>query len=84
MLPVNFCFSDSSSFLLKERREPGKRRSRGENIFREAASARVRRRNGRTRKTVELKDKGCDIGYALAASSCEGVNSMDACTVTAF
>ncbi|HET9789735.1 MAG TPA: hypothetical protein VFR08_00375 [Candidatus Angelobacter sp.] len=27
--------------------------------------------------------KGCDIGYALAASSCEGVNSVDACTVTA-
>jgi hypothetical protein len=27
--------------------------------------------------------KGCDIGYALAAGSCEGVNSVDACTVTA-
>src|SRR6185312_16019139 len=27
--------------------------------------------------------KGCDIGYALAASSCEGVNRVDACTVTA-
>jgi hypothetical protein len=28
--------------------------------------------------------KGCDIGYALAANSCEGVNRVDACTVTAF
>jgi len=30
------------------------------------------------------KEKGCDIGYALAASSCEGTNSVDARTVTAF
>jgi hypothetical protein len=30
------------------------------------------------------KEKGCDIGYALAASSCEGANSVDACTVTAL
>src|SRR5204863_5903957 len=28
--------------------------------------------------------KGCGIGYALAASSCEGANSVDACTVTAL
>jgi hypothetical protein len=28
--------------------------------------------------------KGCDIGYALAASSCEGANNVDACTVTAL
>jgi hypothetical protein len=28
--------------------------------------------------------KGCDIGYGLAANSCEGVNSVDACTVTAL
>jgi len=28
--------------------------------------------------------KGCDFGYALAVSSCEGVNSVDACTVTAL
>ena len=28
--------------------------------------------------------KGCDIGYALAANSCEGVNRVDACTVTAL
>jgi hypothetical protein len=34
---------------------------------------------------IERKnDKGCDIGYALAASSCEGANNMDACTVTAL
>ncbi|MFI5103502.1 MAG: hypothetical protein ACHP79_01140 [Terriglobales bacterium] len=30
------------------------------------------------------KGKGCDIGYALAANSCEGVNNVDACTVTAL
>jgi len=30
------------------------------------------------------KSKGRDIGYALAASSCEGANSVDACTVTAL
>ena len=28
--------------------------------------------------------KGCDIGYALAASSCEGANSVETCTVTAL
>jgi len=28
--------------------------------------------------------KGCDLGYALAANSCEGVNNVDACTVTAL
>lgn len=27
--------------------------------------------------------KGRDIGYGLAADSCEGVNNVDACTVTA-
>ena|ERR1700719_3058963 len=27
--------------------------------------------------------KGCDFGYAPAASSCEGANSVDACTVAA-
>jgi hypothetical protein len=26
--------------------------------------------------------KGRDIGYALAASSCEGANDVEACTVT--
>jgi hypothetical protein len=30
------------------------------------------------------KGKGCDIGYALAACSCEGANSVEACTVTAL
>ncbi len=35
---------------------------------------------------LERSDRKCksrDIGYALAASSCEGVNSVEACTVTA-
>jgi len=30
------------------------------------------------------RDKGRDIGYALAAGSCEGANSVDACTITAL
>ena len=30
------------------------------------------------------KGKGCDIGYALAISSCEGANSVEARTVTAL
>jgi hypothetical protein len=30
------------------------------------------------------KGKGCDIGYALAANSCEGAFGVDACTVTAL
>jgi hypothetical protein len=30
------------------------------------------------------KGKGCDIGYALAISSCEGANNVEACTVTAL
>jgi hypothetical protein len=30
------------------------------------------------------KSKGCDIGYALAASSCEEASRVDACTVTAL
>ncbi len=30
------------------------------------------------------KGKGCDIGYALAVSSCEEASSVEACTVTAL
>jgi hypothetical protein len=30
------------------------------------------------------KCKGCDIGYALAISSCEGANNVETCTVTAL
>jgi len=37
--------------------------------------------DGKNRGT---KGKGCDIGYALAASSCEGANSVEARTVTAL
>jgi len=32
----------------------------------------------------DTKGKGCDIGYALATNSCEGVDDVEACTVTAF
>ena len=35
-------------------------------------------------KTGGRKGKGCDIGYAPAISSCEGANSVDACTVAAL
>ena len=35
------------------------------------------------RGTLE-KGKGCDIGYAPAANSCEGAFGVDACTVTAL
>jgi hypothetical protein len=34
-------------------------------------------------RTLE-KGKGCDIGYAPAAISCEGAFGVDACTVTAL
>jgi len=33
---------------------------------------------------VASNRKGCDIGYGLAANSCERVNSVDTCTVTAL
>jgi hypothetical protein len=39
---------------------------------------------GKIELASSRKGKGCDIGYALAASSCEGANSVDACTVTAL
>ena len=35
-------------------------------------------------KRQDKNSKGCDIGYALAANSCEGAGNVDACTVTAF
>jgi hypothetical protein len=35
-------------------------------------------------KEAVSNSKGCDIGYALAANSCEGANSVDTCTVTAL
>jgi hypothetical protein len=34
--------------------------------------------------TARQNSKGCDIGYALAISSCEEANSVEACTVTAL
>ena len=36
----------------------------------------------RRSEKLETNRKGRDIGYALAASSCEGANRVDACTVT--
>ena len=40
-------------------------------------------RPGLGREETLEKSKGCDIGYALAVSSCEEANSVDARTVTA-
>jgi len=42
------------------------------------------RRNLAAELYIGGKNKGCDIGYALAASSREGANNVDARTVTAF
>jgi hypothetical protein len=35
-------------------------------------------------KMIETNGKGCDIGYAPVANSCERANSVDACTVAAL
>jgi hypothetical protein len=35
-------------------------------------------------KSSQKKLKGCDIGYALATSSCEEANSVETCTVAAL
>jgi hypothetical protein len=35
-------------------------------------------------KETPGEGKGCDMGYALAISSCEGANRVEACTVTAL
>ena len=35
-------------------------------------------------KSFWEKKKGCDIGYAPVASSCEGADAVDTCTVTAL
>ena len=39
---------------------------------------------GGLRFITPKNSKGCDIGYALTANSCEGVSDVDACTVTAL
>jgi hypothetical protein len=40
--------------------------------------------NRKERRKAEENGKGCDLGYAPASDSCEGVVSEDACTVAAF
>jgi hypothetical protein len=44
----------------------------------------LRNRDSEWSRKNTRKGKGCDIGYALAASSCEGANNVEACTVTAL
>jgi hypothetical protein len=39
---------------------------------------------GSRKINLSRNSKGCDIGYALAANSCEGASNVDACTVTAL
>ncbi len=53
-------------------------RNTGSGIWRGLLSLRTFDRSARK------NSKGCDIGYALAISSCEEANSVDACTVTAL
>ena len=43
-----------------------------------------RRRDCHAEPEHREKGKGCDIGYALAISSCEGAHSVETCTVTAL
>jgi hypothetical protein len=69
-------------FNAREMCSPKRRFEFGIFIIWEAEFSRQRPLRGLERDT--RKGKGCDIGYALAASSCEGANSMDACTVTAL
>src|SRR5579862_15974 len=38
----------------------------------------------RAGRTSQTKGKGRDFGYALAIRSCEGANSVEACTITAL
>ena len=40
-------------------------------------------RKGQLSEEDPKKGKGRDIGYALAARSCEEANSVEACTITA-
>ena len=61
-----------------KRVELGNGRSRGNIFLWNRSSERLVRR-----RTLG-KGKGCDIGCALAASSCEGANSVEARTVTAL
>jgi hypothetical protein len=55
---------------------PDEKGVRGERLFWESRLA--------AGKIGGRKGKGCDIGYAPAISSCEGANSVDACTVAAL
>ena len=68
----NVCFGELAAG------ERGDRRSRDGNIFAEPCC------ENQCRGKRWGKVKGCDIGYALAVRSCEGANSVEACTVTAF
>jgi len=51
-----------------------------------AATAGTNEVSGEKREGIQCAEtgKGCDIGYALATSSCEEANSVDACTVAAL
>src|SRR6266849_10858381 len=76
MTPTGESWLDGSSQVLVERRVSVANRT-----SRVSVEPLLR---GLLRKGTLGKGKGCDIGYALAASSREEANSVDACTVTAL
>src|SRR5207247_8740525 len=41
------------------------------------------KRKRKRKESASTNRKGCDFGYAPAVSSCEGVHSVDTCTVAA-
>ena len=43
----------------------------------------IRQASTRLAGIMHTNIKGCDIGYVLAGNSCEGVNDVETCTVTA-
>ena len=78
LLTSSQLYLDGASQIPVKKRVSGATGTRDENISYGTAFARV------TSEENARKGKGCDIGYALAINSCEGVNNVDACTVTAL
>jgi hypothetical protein len=69
MAPIKSCLNGSSRFLLKS--EPaGQQQISGQEHFLENCFSGLGEEH-------QIRDKGCDIGYALAASSCEGAHSVE-------
>jgi hypothetical protein len=75
MEPVKSCLNGSSQILLKSRVSVATGHLGARISLEDQPCGKMR---------TQGKGKGCDIGYALAASSCEGANSVEACAVTAL